>query len=120
MIKRPEWILYSAEAGDLLASKINVHQGAVALVSNKIVASTHYQVYRFHSSDAEKKYVLYVLRSPQFLSLLNEQKNKGIKNEQGPEFYLEFEIPLPPIEDQRTIVAEIERFQSIVDGANLS
>ena len=31
--------------------------------------------------------------------------------------YLEYEIPLPPLEEQRRIVAEIEGYQQVIDGA---
>ena len=31
--------------------------------------------------------------------------------------YLEYEIPLPPLEEQRRIVAEIEGYQNVLDGA---
>ncbi len=111
--------LYRAAKGELLTSKINVHQGAVALAPCELVASTHYQVYRIHADEVHPAFLVSVLRSPQFLLQLAEQKNKGIKNEQGPDFFTEFEIPLPPLEEQERIAAEIERQQAIIEGAEM-
>ena len=78
--------LYIADRGDLITSKINLHQGAVALAPRRLVCSTHYQIYRTKTSDCRSDYLCHILRSPQFLAQLTEQKNKGIKNEQGSEF----------------------------------
>lgn len=92
--------LYLADKGDVITSKINVHQGAVALSPRRLACSTHYQVYRTTSPDCRGDYLVRILRSPQFLAQLLDQKNKGIKNEQGSDFLLSFKIPLPEIARQ--------------------
>jgi|CXWL01.1.fsa_nt_gi type I restriction-modification system DNA methylase subunit/restriction endonuclease S subunit len=98
--------LYLVRKGDLLTSKINIHQGALALAPCDMVASTHYQAYLFRPSEAYPEFVVHSLRAPQFAALLNEQKNKGIKNEQGADFLGEFAIPLPdPTIQEATIKA---------------
>lgn len=97
--------LYLADRGDLITSKINLHQGAVALAPRRLVCSTHYQVYRTKTPDCRSDYLCHILRSPQFLAGLAEQKNKGIKNEQGADFIGGFEVPLPPPEVQEAIAA---------------
>jgi type I restriction-modification system DNA methylase subunit/restriction endonuclease S subunit len=110
--------LYKAKKGDLLTSKINIHQGAVAIVPCELAASTHYQMYEIHTEDANPAFIINILRSRQFYGLINDQKNKGIKNEQGADFLGEFEIPLPLIlEEQEAIIAEIDRQQAIIEGA---
>ena len=111
--------LYKAIKGDLVTSKINIHQGALVLAPNDLVASTHYQMYQIKTDDVHPMFLVNVLRSKQFQELLNDQKNKGIKNEQGADFFGDFEIPLPPIEVQGAIAADIERQQAIVAGAEL-
>lgn len=105
--------LYIADRGDLITSKINFHQGAVALAPRRLVCSTHYQVYCKKSPDCRTDYLCFVLRSPKFLVQLDEQKNKGIKNEQGPEFIGGFEVPLPPPEIQETIARKCDALKSV-------
>jgi type I restriction enzyme M protein len=107
--------LYRASKGDLVTSKINIHQGAVVIAPCDLVASTHYQIYQVQVGDVKPEYLAIILRSPQFLTLLNEQKSKGIKNEQGAEFLSEFEIPLP--ESQESLVSEFHRQQTIIDAS---
>jgi restriction endonuclease S subunit len=108
--------LYLAEKGDLITSKINLHQGAVALAPRRLACSTHYQVYRSNSAGCRNDFLLYVLRSRKFISQLVEQKNKGIKNEQGIDFLLNFEIPLPPIEIQESVGSRLEAFVNCIEG----
>ena len=108
--------LYKAEAGDLVTSKINVHQGAMALSPSDLVCSTHYQIYSI-KPEVNPKYLLLVLRSEKFLQIVNIEKAGGIKNEAGAEFLGKFKIPLPPLEVQNEIVEKIEKQKQIVEGA---
>jgi len=87
--------LYRASKGELVTSKINVHQGAVSLAPMDLVCSTHYQIYEINADEVRPSFLVEIIRSKQFLSLLADEKNKGIKNEQGPDFLLKFQIPLP-------------------------
>lgn len=108
--------LYLADKGDVITSKINVHQGAVALSPRRLACSTHYQVYRT-TPDCRGDYLVHILRSPQFLSQLLEQKNKGIKNEQGSDFLLSFDVPLPELEMQESVSKELERLCEMVHNS---
>lgn len=109
--------LYKTSAGDLITSKINVHQGAMALSPSDLVCSTHYQVYEINQAEVDPKYLLLVLRSARFLAVVNIEKAGGIKNEAGAEFLSKFKIPLPLIEVQKEIVEKIERQKQIIEGA---
>jgi len=108
--------LYKAEVGDLITSKINVHQGAMALSPSELVCSTHYQVYSINKAEVSK-YLLLVLRSEKFLEIVNIEKAGGIKNESGAEFLAKFKIPFPPLEVQNEIVEKIEKQMQIIEGA---
>ena len=55
--------LYRASKGDLVTSKINIHQGAVALAPCDLVASTHYQVYGVNNSEVNPDYLVRALRA---------------------------------------------------------
>lgn len=111
--------LYQAEKGDLVTSKINVHQGALALADRKLVCSTHYQVYEIDKTQINPEYLVIALRSKQLQERVNEIKNGGIKNEQGAEFLKSLEIPLPSLDEQNAIVAQIEKQKAIIEGADL-
>jgi len=109
--------LYQAEKGDLVTSKINIHQGAVAIAERKLVSSTHYQVYEIDRTQILPEYLVIALRSKQFQDRINEVKNNGIKNEQGADFLKSQEIPLPSLEEQGKIVCQIENQKAIIEGA---
>lgn len=111
--------LFQAEKGELVTSKINVHQGALALADKKLVCSTHYQVYEIDKNQINPEFLVIVLRSTQLQERVNEIKNKGIKNEQGTEFLLSLEIPLPTLDEQTAIVAQIEKQKAIIEGAEM-
>ena len=109
--------LYKAEKGDLITSKINVHQGALALADRNLVCSTHYQVYEIDKNLINPNYLAHILRSNWFQIRVNEIKNGGIKNEQGADFLMSLEIPLPSIEEQNDIVDHIEKQKAIIEGS---
>lgn len=111
--------LYQAEKGDLVTSKINVHQGALALADRELVCSTHYQVYEIDKTQINPEYLVIALRSKQLQDRVNEIKNNGIKNEQGAEFLMSLEIPLPSIDEQNVIVTQIEKQKAIIKGADM-
>jgi len=111
--------LYQAEKGDLVTSKINVHQGALALADRKLVCSTHYQVYEIDKTQINPEYLVITLRSKQLQERVNEIKNGGIKNEQGADFFKSLEIPLPSLDEQNAMVAQIEKQKAIIEGADL-
>jgi type I restriction-modification system DNA methylase subunit len=108
--------LYQAEKGDLVTSKINVHQGALALADRKLVCSTHYQVYEIDKTQINPEFLVITLRSKQLQDRVSEIKNGGIKNEQGADFLLSLEIPLPSLDEQTAIVAQIEKQKAIIEG----
>ncbi len=98
--------LYSLQQDDLLISNINFHQGATALNTfGEITASTHYQPYSIDLDKVDPEFLVMVLRSPYFLSVVSGKKAQGIKNESGYNFIGSFSIPLPTLKEQRKIVA---------------
>ena len=98
--------LYSLQQGDLLISNINFHQGATALNTfGEIAASTHYQPYSINSNKVNPEFIVMVLRSSYFLSIISGKKAQGIKNESGYNFIGSFCIPLPTLKEQQKMVA---------------
>lgn len=98
--------LYSLQQGDLLISNINFHQGATALNTfGEIAASTHYQPYSINLNKVDTEFLVMVLRSSYFLSIISGKKAQGIKNESGYNFIGSFCIPLPTLKEQEKMVA---------------
>ena len=108
--------LYSASPDDLVTSKINFHQGAVALADRHLVCSTHYQIYEIDQSEVLPEYLVYILRSKEFLNKIIKQKNNGIKTEQGADFVLQLEIPLPELGKQREIVTQLTSLKNVFNA----
>lgn len=97
--------LYVLNKKQLLVSKINFHQGAVAVNNiDKLVCSTHYQPYLIDKNKINSDFLILALRSKPFLNFIKYLRADGIKNEATYEFIGELEIPLPSISEQNRIV----------------
>ena len=106
--------LYLGEKGRLLTSKINFHQGAVAIITNegKIAATTHYEIYRVNEKKSDIKFLWYYLRSPFFREIFyHEIKFAGFKKEANYKFIKNFKIPLPPLPEQCKIAKVLDKIQ---------
>lgn len=100
------FILYQ---NDLLVSKINFHQGALAINKNEnLVCTTHYQPYQINRKLVFDSFLVLVLRSEYFRTHISYLRAEGIKNEATYEFIGELEIPLPSLAEQQRIVAAYE------------
>jgi len=110
--------LYKSQKGDLVTSKINVHQGALAIADRNLVCSTHYQIYEIDKTQINSEFLVLMLRSKELQKRINEIKNGGIKNEQGASFLLSLEIPLPSIDEQNAIVDQIKKQKAIIEGTD--
>ena len=98
--------LYVGKKGRLLVSKINFHQGAVAIINNneEIAASTDYEIYKVNECMADIKFLWYYFRSKLFKKILyNEIRFSGFKKRATYNFIKNIKIPLPPLEEQKQI-----------------
>jgi type I restriction enzyme M protein len=101
------------------SSGSKAHLGKVAFVESDL---PHFfggfmGVLRSRRSIIEPRFLFRLLTSKHhkaFLAGLTEGAN--INNLKLTE-YLQYEIPLPPLEEQRRIVSEIENYQKVIDGA---
>jgi type I restriction-modification system specificity determinant len=97
--------LYFVPKNTLLVSKINFHQGALAI--NEIadlVCSTHYQPYEIINPNVYLPYLVLALRAKKFQDFLAYLRADGIKNEATFEFIKQLQIPLPDINTQKALV----------------
>jgi restriction endonuclease S subunit len=104
------------QSGDILYGKLRPNLNKVYVANSDGICSTDIFVLR-PKSDVDGRLLAAVLRSTQ----LNEQVLKGLGGAQLPRVSYEYmkalTIPLPALDIQREIVAEIEGYQKIIDGA---
>lgn len=104
--------------GNILYGKLRPNLNKVWLADRPGICSTDIFVIEAIEGKAEPKLFAYIFRSPHF----NDAVMMQLKGAQLPRIgwssFAELEIPLPPIEVQREIVAEIEGYQKVIDGAS--
>ena len=103
-------------SGDVLIVKDGATTGKVGLFSHDIPAAVNEHVFILRAKQAIHPYYAYsVVRSEEFQERLRPLI-KGIIGGISLEVR-DLEIPLPPLEVQKEIVAEIEGYQKVIDGA---
>ena len=102
---------------DVLVVKDGATTGKTGFWRNNISAATNEHVYIMRAKEniIDPYYLYSVVRSEYFQSVLSRYV-KGIIGGISREI-LEITIPLPPIEIQREIVAELDGYQKIIDAA---
>jgi type I restriction enzyme S subunit len=107
--------------GDLVLSGINAAKGAIAIYGKKnthpIAATIHYSSYSVDETKANIKFLWWLLRSGAFRDLLFRYVPGGIKTELKAKRFLPIPVPLPPLGEQRRIVARIEELAAKVEQA---
>ena len=69
------------------------------------------------SSRLDKDFLYHILGSDQIFAQFERAATGGVVNNLNSSLVRNVEIPLPPLEVQREIVAEIEGYQRVIDGA---
>lgn len=107
--------------GDLVISGINAAKGAIAVYDEQniepIAATIHYGAYIPNKVRVDVSYLWWLLRSRTFRDLLLQYVPGGIKTELKAKRLLPIPIPLPPLEEQRRIVSQIEELAAKIDEA---
>ncbi|MDE0180275.1 MAG: N-6 DNA methylase [Caldilineaceae bacterium] len=89
--------------------------GEVTLIEqNCFPIDTTYFVKQTNSEESDISFLYWILRS---LNLQRLKDGAGIPGLNRNDVYYAHKIPLPPLEAQREIVAEIEGYQKVIDGA---
>lgn len=113
--------LISIHPGDLVLSGINAAKGAIALYEpadrSKAAATIHYSSYSMDRERVEPRFLWLLLRHGVFRERLERFVPNGIKTELKATKFLPIPIPLPPLPEQRRIVAKIDRVASRVEEA---
>lgn len=96
-------------------------KGAVALYEPDepipAAATIHYSSYQINDKLVDKRFLWWLLRSPFFRDVLEQQVPQGIKTELKAKRLLPVVVPVPHLDEQRRIVARIEAVAKRVEEA---
>jgi len=113
---------YLLESGDLLIS-LTGNVGRVGLVPAEFTPA--YLNQRVGCIDIKegtkiiKKYLFHILNNSYFEHACISSSNGIAQKNLSTEWLKGYKIPLPPIEEQKKIVEELDRYQRIIDGARM-
>lgn len=101
-------VLYSAHPDDVIYSRIDVRNGAIGVVPedfSNVAVSNEFPVYAVRPEIASPAYIHLLVRTPQFLNLINTMISgaSGRKRVQAAQLE-EIPVPLPSLEIQNAIV----------------
>jgi type I restriction enzyme S subunit len=110
-----------ARPGDLVVSGINAAKGAVAIYGAEntapIAATIHYGAYIPNAERIDVSFLWWLLRSNTFRELLLRYVPGGIKTELKAKRLLPVPVPLPPLPEQKRVVARIEELAGKIERA---
>lgn len=113
--------LSRVEADDIIVNKIWARNGSVAVVSNALggcYGSNEFPTFTPAKDELEPRWFHWLTKTRFFWNQCDE-KSRGTsgQNRIRPEKFLEIMIPLPPIVEQRRIVARVEELTGKVEEA---
>jgi type I restriction enzyme S subunit len=113
--------LFRAEANDVIVNKIWARNGSVAVVDDTLAGtygSNEFPMFEPQRDRVEPRWIFWLTKTKTFWEQCNE-KSRGTsgQNRIRPEQFLEIEIPLPLVSEQRRIVAQIEELAAQIKEA---
>ena len=103
--------------GDILYGKLRPNLNKVWLSDRKGICSTDIFVVRSLDERVLPALYAYVFRSDRFNNAVLSQLKGAQLPRIGWQSFANLEIPLPPLDMQKEIVAEIESYQKVINGA---
>ncbi len=108
-------------AGEFLVAEIDAKVGGFGIVPGELdgaIVSSHYFLFQLNENVLNKRFLDYFIRTPTFREQVNAQ---GTTNYAAirPKDVLEYKIPLPPLSEQRRIVARIEELTAKIEEARM-
>ncbi len=105
--------MFAAYPGDVVFSKIDVRNGAIAIIPpkfGKVVVTNEYPIHVPDTKQVDPRYLALLLRSPNFLHLLKSAASgtSGRKRVDADNFG-ELEIPLPDLSEQTALLDAYEK-----------
>ncbi|MBS1651634.1 MAG: N-6 DNA methylase [Bacteroidetes bacterium] len=101
----------------LIYSRLGLHTGSIGFIPFGLIdsiVSTDFPVFK---SNENIKYLAYVLQSKIFVNKIIEKNPTGAAQQRfHQDDFLEFEIPVPTLDEQNVIVSQIEKQRAIIEG----
>lgn len=110
-IKQP---YYRVNSGDIFYNPYRVNVGSIGVVSKEFdgkFTSPAYVVFHTKKTDLLAEYLVFILKSSWFNSHLRANTKGSVRQNLSFESLCELKIPLPPLEIQNKIVADIHAVQ---------
>lgn len=112
---------YRVKPGEFCYNPYRINVGSIGLnefdYDNQIISGA-YVIFGTDERELHPKYLGALFKSPQFLSYVNERASGGVRMNFKFEYLEEWEIPLPPIDEQARVAGEIDRLQRLVSGVD--
>ena len=108
------------KTNDVLLSTVRPNLKAFAIlkdVPERAIASTGFAVLRASTEKLKPDYLIIVVRHKKAVDQMIRMMGKGAYPSINKSDVETIQIPLPPLETQQEIVAEIEGYQRVIDGA---
>lgn len=106
-------------AGDFLVAEIDAKMGGYGIVPEDLegaIVSSHYFLYTIDEGKLDRKFLDFFIRTSTFRDQVAAQGSTNYA-EIRPDNVLEYQIPLPPSEEQQRIVGRIEELVAKVEEA---
>ena len=106
-------------AGEFLVAEIDAKVGGFGIVPESLdgaIVSSHYFLFVLDETALDRRFLGYFIRTPTFLDQVRAQ---GTTNYAAirPDDVLGYTMPLPPLDEQRRIVARIEELVAKIEQA---
>jgi type I restriction enzyme S subunit len=104
-------------SGDFLVAEIDAKVGGYGIVPDELegaIVSSHYFLFEVDQIRIDSNFLGYFVKTPEFFDQVSA---RGTTNYAAirPSHVLEYQIPLPPLEEQRRIVAKIDKLAAKIE-----
>jgi type I restriction enzyme, S subunit len=108
-----------SRAGEFLVAEIDAKVGGFGMVPDELdgaIVSSHYFLFQIDETKLERRFLDLYIRTPSFRDQVEAQGSTNYAAIR-PAHVLGYQIPLPPLTEQRRIVARIEALAAQIDEA---
>jgi len=108
-------------AGEFLVAEIDAKVGGFGIVPQELegaIVSSHYFLFVVDEAALDRRFLGYFIQTPAFQDQVTAQGSTNYAAIR-PQHVLDYRIPLPPLPEQRHIVARIEELAALIEEARL-